>query len=624
MLWLTALAWGHEVVAPQTEFGVREKVVISVQLVAGPEGLQPGDSVVVDEPVLHGMRWSKWGWLTTRLAEGCEPLNPASDQASVGRVAAEGPAGVRLRVETSSAGPDIHEPGQIWVEVVDGQVVEGERITLFLGTDEADGDCGYQTPDRAMTGLALPVSVETADGDVSLIDTVLLDFIAEDQVASIHAVLPSQAVVGESVELRVVPLDRYGNVVAGESPSVELVSFDAPGVYRETVDLLGLSAVSNPIVVTQEPLDQGVYWGDLHTHHGLSGEVDGAWVDQNHAYGRDVMGLDFGCESVKAHPYEIDSDALWARVQRSCREYTVDGDYVALLGFEWMGGVSEGHHNVYYETCEGPLADMDMPDVATGLFPFMERTMADTQQLMVSIPHAPAYTGFNWTVADETLRPVAEVFSEWGSSMDARRQGSVPQGLVLGQRLGFIASSDNHDGWLGNGLSEKNTEGGIAAIRMSTLTPTDLLEGLLDRRSYATTGARMILDLRVWEDGEPHRMGDAWESREARFVWSAYGTTEIAQVRLMASAVGAAEREFEWGRWTPNALDATGEAVVPWGPRELAVWLEVTQVDREVGWTSPVYLERATPPEPSGCQGLPLLALPGLGLLAALRRRKRG
>jgi MYXO-CTERM domain-containing protein len=119
-------------------------------------------------------------------------------------------------------------------------------------------------------------------------------------------------------------------------------------------------------------------------------------------------------------------------------------------------------------------------------------------------------------------------------------------------------------------------------------------------------------------------MGDAWESRDARFVWSAYGTTEIAQVRLMASAVGAAEREFEWGRWTPNALDATGEAVVPWGPRELAVWLEVTQVDREVGWTSPVYLERAAPPEPSGCQSVPFLVLPGLGLLAALRRRKRG
>ena len=556
-------------------FPVHEKVSVQLVVTVGPEGLDPGDVLTVDEPIFHGMRWAKWGYLQTDSTR-CSPLSEDTDRASAGLVRARA-EGLELEVRHSVDGPGIHQEGQVQVEVLTGTLNEGDTLLVELGVQE--GDCGWQTSDRALDRIPLVVELNGA-----AVGSPELRFAARAELSERWVVLPSQAQVGQTVVLHTVDVDRYGNAL---EVSRQPVSFDVPGIHRMDG--------SNAIRVTLDPPAESVYWGDLHTHHGHSYYADDqSWFDANHAYSRDAMAYDFGCESAKAYPTELHYDDLWDRMQRSCATWTDQG-YVALLGFEWMGGGAQGHHNVYYPSCDGELAPQALSDVDELLDWMPEGTVA--------IPHAPAYTGFNWETRDSELRPLVEVYSEWGSSMNPSDPGSVPEALVRGQKLGFIASSDNHDGWLGNRLASKNAAGGLAAIRAPSLSGPALVAAMRARQTYATTGARILLELSMKPLG-----------RDTVVSWEAYGTDLVREVHLVSSTV-AGQAGVVLQTWYPGTLDATGQATIPWGPADLAVWLEVGQTDRQQAWSSPLYIEREDI-EPKGCSSLPISA--GALLLAAI------
>ena len=569
---LLGLASAATVELVRDTFPVHEKVTVQLLVTAGPEGLHPGDLVRIEEPQFHGMRWAKWGYVQTD-PELCIELSEDSDRPSVGLVRASAP-GLELRVRHNIEGPGIHQEGRIDVEVISGELQEGEQLLVELGV--LGNDCGWQTSDRALDRIPL----KTWLNEQSL-GAPELRFAAVPQVDSSQVLLPSQGVVGEPLILRRVELDRYGNALSVET---EAILFEQPGVFRVEG--------SNPIRVTVEPPALSVYWGDLHTHHGHSYTLDdGSHFDANHDYARSV-GFDFGCESVKAYPTELRYAEVWEANQRSCRELT-DESYVALLGFEWMGGGQQGHHNVYFDGCEAPLAPQALETLDDGLWPYVEQVMEESGLRAVTVPHAPSYTGFNWESRDDELRPLVEVYSEWGSSMDPADAGSVPQALSQGHKLGFIASSDNHDGWLGNGLASKNVAGGVAAIVATELSPAALLDAMASRSTYATTGARILLDLQVQE-----------QDGDTVLDWSVHGTEVVREVHLMAVGVGSPEPAVSLATSFPGALDASGSFAVPWGPEELVVWLEVGQVDRHQAWSSPIWLEREAV-DPRGCSSAP-------------------
>ncbi len=199
--------------------------------------------------------------------------------------------------------------------------------------------------------------------------------------AVLAAFLPSTVRAGETARLRVALLDALGNPVAASGEIVfDLGALDgpatasldgatldvpvtapAPGVYRPTVEWSGgLVATANPMEV-REDLDERIYWGDLHSHHGYtSWDADGTPHDQNVEYARDVVGLDVAAQSEKCLPTVIDGEDLWAELAATCDRETVDDAFVVLSGFEWIGTTEAnphaGHSNVYYDACDGPLA----------------------------------------------------------------------------------------------------------------------------------------------------------------------------------------------------------------------------------------------------------------------------
>ena len=604
----------------EDSFPVHQKVQVEVVYRVGAGGLQAGDQILVEEAIFHGIRWAKWGYLSTRPAE-CTGLSDSQEAASVGALVVSGPPGAQLAWSHSVDGPGIHDYGLITVDVESGELVEGDEVSIFLGVDE--GTCGLQTARRAFERVPLRVfeRLDAADAP-ALVGEPEFAFLPEEAV-SLWVTAPSQAVVGETFVVRSAPVDQHGNVGEGEEVTLTEVVIDREGIHRPTVDWNGQTWSSNPVRVTAEEPERRTYWGDLHTHHGHSYyDDDGAWVDTNHRYARDVAGLDFATESVKAGFHELNAEDLWARQQRSCEQYT-DGSYVALLGFEWMGDQGQGHHNVYYSGCEGPLGDDVWQTLVDDVWSFAAEIEAELGYRVVSVPHASSYTGYNWRDIDDTYRPVAEVYSEWGTSMDESESGNVPDGLREGSRLGFLASSDNHDGWLGNGLAWKADFGGLAAVRAEELSGDGLLAALQERSTYATTGERILVDVRVTDASGTHLPGQAWSAAgDATLDWLAAGTGELSRVSVMATSVGATVDSEAVAVWTPGELDAEGSVVLPRSAETLVVWLEVEQADGELAWSSPVWIEPSgTAGGSRGCGGGQALVL--VWPLLLLGRRKR-
>jgi len=583
-------------------FPVHEQVMVELVYTA-PLELRPGDTIRVEEPLFHGMRWAKWGYLTTDITR-CTGLSE-TEEASVGAIRASTSNGAEIFLYHATENSDIHAYGYVDVELGKGGLPAGETLTIRMGIIDTDIDCGWQTSNRAFQSVPIRAyeMLGQAKEPVLIQPVPTLSFSPWDEVEAVRAIAPSQAVVGEAVPIRVVGLDRWGNVAGEGGVEVQEAVFDSPGVHRVEVEAYGETVTSNPIRVTEEEAPLKVYWGDLHTHHGHSYDDDeGDWVNANHDYARDVMGLDYASESVKTAPYELDYENVWAIQQRACREFTVDGEYIALLGFEWMGDQAQGHHNVYVDGCEAPQGSFGWLDIAEDMWPFMEDVEAQYGYSVVSIPHASAFTGFNWKVRDDRLRPVAEVYSEWDSSMDEALNGSVPDGLRSGNRLGLIAASDNHDGWLGNTLAVKDAPGGIGAIVASELTATALLEGMQAHRTIATTGERILVDVEVEAGGEVYPVGSDVPGGDARLRWSAHGTDAIERVAVRMTAIPARDQTADWGAWSPGALDAEGEIELPWGAHTVVVWLEVTQADGEKAWSSPLWINPPElPPSDGGC-----------------------
>lgn len=488
----------------EDRFTVADKATIRLHYVVGSEGLDAGDGIRIRDPEFHGVRWSLWGRDVLDASQCTPPRDDEDPSVSLLTARTDGDATVALTRSVDETGGSSSEEAWTEVRVDAGSLAPGDEIVVVYGDTSQGADCGHEMPDRAFHGVELETWEDTGSGWSELTESPALEIEALDAVATLHVVAPSMVAAGERATLKVAPLDAYGNAVEQWTGTVTVdeayggavhtfsradagfhdfeVTFDGVGtVHRVTVTSGDLTGTSNPVRVYDPAAPPSVvpWWGDIHVHFGHSYWKDGQYVDENVVYARDIAGLDFSAESLKVDPVSLDAETLWEELKENCVGNTVDGEFVSLLGFEWMGnlvGKDNGHHNFYMDTC-----DVDRPShydatrfpegidgFGSGRGPYewaAEREAEGTQ--VVVVPHAPLYTGFNWgaEARDDHYRRAAEVYSEWGFAMQPpNRAGSIPDGLRSGNRMGFIAASDNHVGWMGNPYSVKTVPSGLAAF----------------------------------------------------------------------------------------------------------------------------------------------------------------
>ncbi|HWP64593.1 MAG TPA: CehA/McbA family metallohydrolase [Candidatus Limnocylindria bacterium] len=491
----------------------------------------------------------------------------------------------------------------------------GETVTLVYGA----GPAGALADRYAERGSPFWFAV---DGDGDGVRKLVADppriTILPGPPARLVAHWPSVARPGEQVPLVVAALDAAGNAgtalpdpvfveappglaappeitLGADGTARVMVGVPDAGVHRLRLRTTGgLEAETNPLDVS--PSAPRILWADLHGHSNYS---DGTGLPEDYfRYARDVAGLNvaalsdhdhWGMEFLDAHP------TLWADIVRVTRAFHEPGRFVTLLAFEWTNW-AYGHRHVLYFADDGPLVSSLAP--ATDRPDELWAALDGHDALTVAHHPAGGPIAIDWSIPpDPRFEPVTEVSSVHGSSeaadSPARIYAAVPghyvrDALDRGYRLGFVGSGDTHDGHPGLGHLATGV-GGVAAILTDEPTRAGVLAALRARRTYATSGPRIVLRFSVDSTPMGGTLPPAEDDTLHALVLRAIGTGPIARIDLVRSGrvILTAEQ---------NDTDVTFATRIPRLEPGEYVYARVVQRDGALAWSSPVFAaDRAAP-----------------------------
>jgi hypothetical protein len=473
---------------------------------AGPLGIAEGGMIFLQVSPF-------WGWSTPQTQW------PRSFGYTEVSTAAEG---VELGAQTLGE--------QLLGIAVGGRALErGERVRIVYGAGEEGAVADRFAEHRSHFWIAV-------DGDGDGVRKILADSPAVDVApgppARLLLLLPSTARPGEAVRLTAAVVDALGNAGVDFAGRVRLAAgagsaavdhpsgldFTAADRGRLTVEVTprepgvvrlegegpwGLEAESNPVQVSLE--GARILWGDLHNHSNYS---DGSGQPEElFLYARDVAALDV--VSVTDHDHWgmrfLDQRPdMWEEIKSLAERYDEPGRFVTLPGYEWTNWV-HGHRHVLYFGDRAAAGELR-------LFSSLDPEYETPQQLWAALRGRPAITvahhsaggpvSTDWSIPpDPELEPVTEIVSVHGSSeaLDSPSliYSPVPGNFVRdaldrGYRLGFVGSSDSHDGHPGLAHLASPTSG-LVAILAEEATREAVYEALRRRRVYATSGPRIVL-----------------------------------------------------------------------------------------------------------------------------------
>jgi len=445
-----------------------------------------------------------------------------------------------------------------------------------------------------------------------------LDFV-NDRPSYLEITVPSYTQTGTSVEAVVRARDRHHNICTDYDGVVALSAGSAPpgtctfaatdrgvrqctdvtlasdGVHRITAidHARGIYARSNPTRATSTPPARQLYWGDTHCHSRFSADSAAnnpliASPEDDYEYARNRSDLDF-C-MVTDH-IEDQSEEEWRETRAAASRCYEPGRFVTFSGFEatFQPSRKNGDKNVYF-------FNDDEDWVNQGRTEEMYENLKARRSRVMIIPHMHA--GANWALHDPELERVVEIYAHWGCGLSpdsdpplvpprrARRpEMFVSHALEQGVKLGFIASADHSYGHPGDDfwwrLSSYN--GGLAAVYADELTREGIWDGLWERRCYATTRARILLEFDI--NGHPMGQELTQEPGERRISVSAHGTAAIECVEFVKNGRVFHTKEGE------GMLDVALTLVDPDAERDTDYYyVHVKQIDGEQAWSSPIWI----------------------------------
>jgi len=444
--------------------------------------------------------------------------------------------------------------------------------------------------------------------------------------ARLEVVGPSIVGVGEEFSVGVVALDRFWNKATrfGSGVRVELIEGSLKGLRKEYAfsedgrsRVAGLRAdkpcvcylaafdaesgaggMSNPILVQEAPGPR-LYWGEIHGHTELS---DGNGTPEEHyEYARDVAMLDFA--AITDHITHADGEAnvaKWEISKKATEAFDAPGKFVTMHGYEpWFGPLDfrYAHANVYFPDASAPYIPMERPK---------EEVWAEVAKHGgMIVPHHTGYgrTGMrmkDWEAFRWERSPVVEVFSAHGNSeaYDAEKplinktEGAfVQDALARGLKLGFVGGSDYHQAFTGTRIRLGEFPANINACHFQYrcgytgawgdgLEREAIWNAMFGRRTYATSGGRMIITLKI--NGE--QMGGTVRGGGVKMEAFAAGEGVLDRIEVVKNneVIHVEEPGALWGSFE---LEDSAEG------DENFYYLRVRQRDGELGWSSPIWVK---------------------------------
>ncbi|MBT3378449.1 MAG: hypothetical protein HN742_01825 [Lentisphaerae bacterium] len=413
---------------------------------------------------------------------------------------------------------------------------------------------------------------------------------------------------GEVILQPTAPIEGLPQAVRPTPDSGGSVTFEfpapAPGapVYVAATDWRSeMIGTSNPL---QPDFFDGyeAYFGDLHVMTGQCGNKGMmGGTEEALAYARYNRGLDFGAVTNSGSDFSTDGPIF--------AKYHEPHTFVTMPAREC--GYKSGHKNVYVLD-EGLGCPSGTPLEA--LWTACEQHEGKGGRAMV-ISHHPnthsetdpyvAWGAVNLDRINLRWERVIEICQTRASFEveDIGREGvvfggfgsSIQSALAKGLRLGFVGGTDNHRARPGSKRSNQSgldanefVNGGLTCVLAKELTREAVFQAIWDRRCYATTSVRTLLDMRV----NDAVMGSEIRADGPRTVRvRAVGTADIARVVVVRNGVDIYTKqgdgrvlEFEWQDATP-----LGDVAAPDGSAYYYVRLVLS--DGNLAWASPVWVD---------------------------------
>ena len=598
----------------------------TIRFTVGQAGMRTGGGLRI--ATAHDFRWDMWGG--TRLQ--------TDDPKAANFLTFKTSTGARLRWTPYPQGGEgslfsQYHPWQTINEFqLEGEALRaGDWISITFG-DRSGGSPGVETQPMDETAFEQKIYVDSfGEGEYLPLPENPVIRVLAGEAKELKVVAQTDWVVGEAGWVNVWFDDGLGNPAEGVSETVlltlrgqaaelarraltlddraayrfEELSFDRPGTYRiEARTLDGrLRGLSNPFVVHPDRPEKRIYWGDLHTHTRYS---DGRGTPaEMYEFGKRIAAIDF-C-AVSDHAFTT-TDAMWDDTAATAERYNEPGRYVTFLGYEWSGRSDVGgDHNVYTVDPRMPLIrsyngydyrNLRMyhgPNKMAGHVEDLFRMLAENyrDENLLVIPHFGGRPG-NPSWHNDDLQRGVEIFSDHRRSEDW-----ATRFLEKGYRIGVMASTDNHSGNAGYGVRRVDITRGeegevysrfspaergtaLMAVLAENLARESVFQGVYHRRTYATTGERIILRFRI---GDIEMGSEGAAPRRPRIDVEAVGTALIATVRIVkdgkvihATQPGAERAAFAY-------LDAEGASPGSY------YYVDLVQVDGEKAISSPIWLD---------------------------------
>jgi len=337
----------------------------------------------------------------------------------------------------------------------------------------------------------------------------------------IRIIIPSSAMPREEIEVNIVSLDPFWNLSSSYCEGV--LSLEGGGILEEGISFKGSyltfisipnsgihrlrfrDKLSNPIRITSEP--QGPLWGDLHSHD----KTHNCGAGENpYKYARKVSCLDF--VAVTPDYRGVSSAEAWSDHVSRCNRAYDPGQFTTILGYEV--GFRKGHYNVYFRGSKAEVFNAKDPSLRS-----MENLLSTlSSETSFVVPH---HLGVDWCPQAEyppewdSWIPILEIYSQHGlgefyqpehvlayefnrtRGLENKYAASTNKPVYArdawnqGRHYGVIASSDDHIAQPGKPVK------GLAAVFASENTREALFNSLKSRRTYGTTGERILLNFRI-------------------------------------------------------------------------------------------------------------------------------
>lgn len=358
-------------------------------------------------------------------------------------------------------------------------------------------------------------------------------------------------------------------------------------------------------------------WGDVHRHTDFSNcrTTDDGCITEHFRYAIEAGGLDFLGTSDHTEVGKRYTPYEWWQTQKLADLFHNPGRFVSLYAYEREQKYPYGHRNVLFLERGGPLIYIKRDNYAThtpGALPLPKPDgdiLSDIPpwqlwdllrahgQRAITIEHTSAGgMGTDWNKyekLDTEFENVLEVFQ--GSRNSSEGEGAPQPPIVVGgpqvstfkgnsangtwqvalgleHRLGAFASSDHRS----NNLS-------YGGVYVKELNRKEIFDAMDARRTTAATD-KIFMEFSC----NGNLMGEEFETAQApELEIVVHGTAPISKVTLV-------KNEADYEVWEPSSYDSdftmNFKDEKP-EPGEYRYYIRVEQLDGNMGWTSPVWVQ---------------------------------